>query len=100
MSDRAITAHAPLQPAEAQAALLAWVDDRIDPDDEGFIGAPTLVLEAQIHPLQEGVQMRWRIRHGEGPDDALLAAETDRALARCLANDGRWVVDGRVGPRP
>ena len=58
------------------------------------------MVEAQIHPLQEGVQMRWRIRHGEGPDDALLATETDRALARCLASDGRWVVDGRVGPRP
>ncbi len=119
MSDRVITAHAPLQPAEAQAVLLAWfdelglelayaegdlliawVDDSIDPEDEGFAGAPTLVVEAQIHPLQEGVQVRWRIRHGEGPDDDLLAAETDRALAHRLANDGRWVVDGRDGPRP
>jgi hypothetical protein len=50
MSDRAITAHALLQPAEAQATL--------------------------------------------------LAVETDRALVRCLASDGRWVVDGRDGPRP
>jgi hypothetical protein len=46
------------------------------------------------------VQVRWRIRHGEGPGDALLAVETDRALVRCLASDGRWVVDGRDGPRP
>jgi hypothetical protein len=119
MSDRAITAHALLPPAEAQAVLLtwfdalglelayaegdlliAWVDDSIDPEDEGFAGAPTLVVETQIHPLLEGVQVRWRIRHGDGPDDALLAAETARSLALCLAQDGRWVVDGRDGPRP
>jgi hypothetical protein len=119
MSDRAITAHALLQPAEAQAVLLAWfdalglelayaegdlliawVDDSIDPEDEGFAGAPTLVVEAQIHPLPEGAQVRWRIRHGEGPDEALLAAETVRSLALFLANDGRWVVDGQDGPHP
>jgi hypothetical protein len=119
MSDRAITAHAPLKPAEAQAALLswfdelglelayakddlliAWIDDAIDPGDEGFAGTPSLVVEAQIHPLQEGVQLRFSVRHGEGRLDAQLAAETDRALALCLAVDGRWVVDGRDGPRP
>jgi hypothetical protein len=87
MSDRAITAHALLPPAEAQAVLLTWFDD-------------TLVVETRIHPLPEGFQVRWRIRHGDSPDDALLAAETARSLALCLARDGRWVVDGRDGPRP
>lgn len=118
MSDRAFTAHAPLRPIEARAVLLAWfdelglelahaeddlliawVDDSIDPADEGFAGTPTLVVEAQIHPLQEGVQLRCCVRHGEGRLDALLAAETDRGLAHCLAVDGRWVVDGCDRPR-
>jgi hypothetical protein len=119
MSDCAITAHALLPPAQAQAAvlswldelglvlayaednlLIAWIDDAIDPAEEGCAGAPHLVLEARIHPLAEGVQVRCRLRHGEGPGEALLAAETIRALALCLAGDRRWVVDGREGPRP
>lgn len=119
MSDRAITAHATLRPPEAQAAVLAWfdelglelayaeddlmiawVDDGIDPGDEGTPGTPSLVVEAQIHPIQGGVQVRWSLRNGDGTLADELAAATDRALALCLSSDRRWVVDGRDGPHP
>jgi hypothetical protein len=114
MSSPAITAHAPLGPTEAQAAvltwfddlglelayaegdlLIAWVDDAIDPYDEGFVGAPSLVVEAKIHALREGVQVRCSVHHGEGWLDATLAAEADRGLRRCLNADKRWVMDNR-----
>lgn len=114
MSNRALTAHAPLDASEAQAAVLAWfdnlglelayaegdlligwVDDAIDPYDEGFVGVPTLVVEAQIHALRDGVQVRCSVHHGDGWLDATLAAETDRGLRRCLAADRRWVMDNR-----
>jgi hypothetical protein len=106
MSDRAITAHALLPPAEAQAILLTWFDalglELAYAEGDLLIAwvDDTLVVETRIHPLPEGVQVRWQIRHGDGPEDAQLAAETARSLALCLARDGRWVVDGRDGPRP
>lgn len=119
MGDRAITAHALVSPCEAQAALLAWfeelglelafaeadrliawVDDCVDADDEGFPGSPSLVVEARIHRLPDGVQVRCSVRHGEGPLAAALASETDQALQQCLTADGRWVIDGRSDRRP
>jgi hypothetical protein len=114
MNSAAITAHAPLDLAEAQASvlawfddlglelayaegdlLIAWLDDAIDPYDEGFVGAPSLVVEAKIHSLREGVQVRCSVHHGEGSLDATLAAEADRGLRRCLNADKRWVMDNR-----
>lgn len=114
MNNRPITAHASLDPTEAQAAVLAWfdnlglelayaegdlmigwVDDAIDPYDEGFAGVPSLVVEAHIHSLREGVQVRCSVHHGDGWLDATLAAETDRGLRQCLAADRRWVMGNR-----
>jgi len=114
MNHLAITAHATLSPSEAQAAvvgwfdalglelayaegdlMIAWVDDAIDPYDEGFPGAPSLVVEAQMHWLAEGVQVRCSVHHGEGWLDATLAAEADRGLRRCLTADKRWIMDQR-----
>lgn len=117
MGEFAITAHTSLLPGEAQAVLLtwfdelglelayaeddlmiAWLDDSIDPGYGGTPRSPSLVVQAQIHPLLDGVKVRWCVRHGDGTLAAELAAAAEQVFSLCLSSDRRWVIDGREGP--
>jgi hypothetical protein len=100
MDSPAATANARLHAWEAQALVRTWFHElglelAYAEGDMLIAWASNLVVEAQILPLRETVQLRWNVHHASGWLSATLAAETHRGLQRRPAADGRWSPQNR-----